>query len=413
MSAQGGGMEIIMANALKWLWLSTMHGMTPLKISHLLSAYGSIDRIYECSDFTSVRMSFDDKKNLLDKNLDTAKTVYREVCSCGSYILTYDSPYYPQIMKSIPDPPYVLYLKGTPLNLNNVFGIGVVGTRNNTKYGEVCASDISYGLGRQGITIISGMAMGIDCISMHAAMQSGAKVIGVLGCGIDTVYPVKNKWLFDEVFNINGLVISEYPPGTAATKYTFPQRNRIIAGLSRGVLVIEGSTKSGSLITARYAKQYNRSVFAVPRNIGDTDANGNPLDGTNSLIKQGALLVTDADDIIAYFGKSLRSIRPPARNDSIPDYADVSQTEVKKQPHIQRPKTVNEFADNAITSLMERADDDMELSVIQLLAKSELYPDEIVQSLDKNASEMNCVLLVMETKGLIRKQPDGRYELNR
>lgn len=402
-----------MVNTLKWLWLSTMHGITPQKISYLLSVYGGIDRIYECSDYSALRMSIADKDNLLNKSLDSAKTVYHEVCSCGAYILTYDSPYFPQILRGLPDSPYVLYMKGTPANLNDIFGIGVVGTRNNTKYGEVCASDISYGLGKQGITVISGMAMGIDCISMHAALRAGAKTIGVLGCGIDIIYPAKNQWLFDEVFNTDGLVISEYPPGTAATKYTFPQRNRIIAGLSRGVLVIEGSARSGSLITARYAKQYNRSVFAVPRNIGDTDTSGKPLDGTNYLIKQGARLVTDANDIITYYGKYLRSIRPSVRNNNIPDYVDIAKAPIKKQTHTQRSKTTSRLADNAITALMERAEGDTELSVIQLLAERELYPDEIVQTLDKDASEMNCVLLVMETKALIKKQPDGRYELNK
>ncbi len=400
-----------MTNTIKWLWLTVMRGMTPFKISCLMKRYGSIEEIYKQSRYYDVEhISATDKIQLMNKDLTEAQRVYKNVCDCGAYIMTCDNPHYPKTLKNIEPMPYVLYMKGNPMNLDKILGIGVVGTRNNTDYGAMCASRISYRLGKLGATVISGMALGIDCIAMHAAVKSGARTIGVLGTGIDMAYPTKNRWLFDEVAK-TGLIISEYPPGTHGSKTTFPQRNRIIAGLSKGVLVVEGSKGSGSLITAGFAVEYNRDVFAVPRSIGVKNMQGRLMDGTNALIQEGAKLVTSAEDILSEYTHIMK-FTALEDDEYFPEYKDIKNIKVKKEPEkaVVKPKT-EQVKKKDISSILAKASNENEKSVINLLNGKELYPDEITQSLDADIGGLGVTLTLMETKGIIKKLPDGRYIL--
>lgn len=404
-----------MTNTIKWLWLSTMRGMTPFKISCLMKRYGSIEEIYKQSRYYDVEhINNTDKMQLMNKDLTAAQKVYKDVCDCGAYIMTCDNPHYPKTLKNIEPMPYVLYMKGNPMNLDNILGIGVVGTRNNTDYGAMCASKISYRLGKLGATVISGMALGIDCIAMHAAVKAGAKTIGVLGTGIDIAHPSQNRWLFDEVEK-TGLIISEYPPGTHGNKGTFPQRNRIIAGLSKGVLVIEGSSKSGSLITAGFAIEYNRDVFAIPRSIGVKNRQGKLMDGTNALIQEGAKLVTCAEDILSEYQHLMRFVIAD-KDDYIPEYRDIAPKNIKSKPKETKPKETKQEVEpekkTDVSSIFCKASNETEKNVINLLNGKELYPDEITQLLDENIGGLGVTLTLMETKGIIKKLPDGRYVLN-
>ena len=214
-------------------------------------------------------------------------------------VISINDKKYPQILKQIYDPPISLYIKGNAEILNGK-NIAIVGCRNSSKYGEEAAKYFAYNLSAKGINIISGLARGIDTYAhignlgamMHNSNDICGKTIAVVGNGIDIIYPKENKYLEEKIIKSGGCIISEYPLGTKPEKFNFPARNRIISGLSKGVLVIEARAKSGTLITIDFALQQGRDVYVVPGNINSVNSVG-----TNDLIKQGAKLVTRVEEI--------------------------------------------------------------------------------------------------------------------
>jgi DNA processing protein len=204
---------------------------------------------------------------------------------------------YPKLLKKIKDAPKVLYYLGEIKNKENCFAI--VGTRRCSNYGKEIAYQIASDLAEAGLTIVSGFAPGIDTMAHKAAIEKGKRTIAILGTGLDekSIYPKSNLKLIDKILEYGGALISEFPPGTPGAKYTFPQRNRIISGLSLGVLVVEARMKSGALITASYAKEQGRKVFAIPGSIFSQTSKGCHL-----LIKNGAKLVENAKDILEELG---------------------------------------------------------------------------------------------------------------
>lgn len=206
-------------------------------------------------------------------------------------IITIDDPEYPESLKLIKDPPIVLYIKGEVLKRDKL-SIAIVGSRNASSYGKHVCSLLTKGLAKLGITIVSGLARGIDTISHRACLEVKGRTIAVLGSGLLHIYPKENKPLFEEIAK-NGAVISEFPLDTLPLSFNFPRRNRIIAGFTLGCVVVEAKERSGALITARLAMEYGREVFAVPGEITKETSKG-----TNRLIKDGAKLVSDVVDII-------------------------------------------------------------------------------------------------------------------
>lgn len=213
----------------------------------------------------------------------------------GVNLVPYGDEMYPKTLLEIHDPPKILYVTGKRTDILNNFCIAIVGSRKATPYGKMAASRISTDLSRSGIVVVSGLAYGIDSVAHASAVKEG-ETIAVLGNGIDVIYPRANARLFEEVKE-HGCLISELPFGTQPQKWTFPKRNRIIVGLSMGVVVVEAAHRSGSLITARLALEEGREVFAVPGGIFSKTS-----EGTNNLIKQGAKCVTSVDDILDEFG---------------------------------------------------------------------------------------------------------------
>lgn len=210
---------------------------------------------------------------------------------------------YPKPLHHIPDPPFLLYVRGSREILsNNCFAI--VGTRALSEYGKRGAPHVAFDVARAGFTIVSGLAMGIDTLAHKAALDVGAKTIAVLGTGIDdaTIFPAPNLGLAHKIIEKGGAIISEYAVETHGTKFSFPQRNRIISGLSRGVLVVEADEQSGAMITARFAAEQGRDVFAIPGNIFAKTSQG-----TNNIIKKGAKMVTCAEDILEEYDIYLKS----------------------------------------------------------------------------------------------------------
>lgn len=225
-----------------------------------------------------------------------------EILSKEINIITFNSPEYPENLKNIYDPPPFLYVKGSFVD-GDKNSVAIVGSRNASEYGIKVAQEISRDLASLGITIVSGMARGIDSAAHIAAIQGGGRTVAVLGSGVDVIYPPENRRLFERIAE-NGAVVSEYPLGTRPNSYNFPPRNRIISGISLGVLVVEASPKSGSLITARLALDQGRDVYAVPGNVYSYKAKG-----THALLKSGAKLVDNARDILEGLNITLEPLK--------------------------------------------------------------------------------------------------------
>lgn len=206
-------------------------------------------------------------------------------------ILTIEDKEYPEILKTIYDYPVSIFVKGNEKILNTP-AIGIVGCRESSSYGEKVAQYFAYHLSKRNINIISGLAKGIDSQSHIGAIKAKGMTVGVIGCGLDMVYPKENQYLYDKIIQENGAIISEYPLGIKPTKMNFPARNRIISGMSKGIIVIEAKKKSGTLITVDFALEQGRNVYVVPGNIDEMNSVG-----TNDLIKQGAQIVTSYKDI--------------------------------------------------------------------------------------------------------------------
>lgn len=284
-------------------------------------------------------------------------------------IITVWDPEYPALLKKIYDPPVLFYMIGD-LEEKDQFSIAIVGTRQPTNYGKVQAEKISMDLSRQGITIISGMARGIDSIAHNAAIKSGGRTIAVIGSGLDVIYPAENKKLFEKISE-NGAVISEFSLGIKPDAQNFPRRNRIISGLSLGVVVIETGIQGGAMQTAALALDQNREVFSLPGNVGVKQS-----DGTNILIQKGeAKLVTSADDVI-------------------------TELEIKLKPVLGKniPKQQIDL------SLFEE-------KIINVMNSEPLHIDKIASLANLSTSDCLVNLLSLEFKGLIKQLPGKMFAL--
>lgn len=278
---------------------------------------------------------------------------------------------YPKLLKEIYKPPAMLYYKGDFL-ANNDFALAVVGTRKISAYGEQAASDLVRDLVKNGLTIISGLALGVDAIAHRTTVENGGKTIAVLGSGLSDnyIYPVSNRRLASQIVDNGGAVISEFPLTMLPLKYNFPIRNRIVAGLSLGTLVIEAGLESGALITARYALEQNREVFAVPGNIFSPNAAG-----PNNLIKMGAKIVTNANDIL--------------------ETLNLSQV----ASYIETKKIIPESKEEEI--------------LLNFLTKEPTHIDKLVNLSGLGAAAANSTLLMMEIKGKVKNMGGANYVLAR
>lgn len=277
-----------------WIWFAHRPGLNDRDKMALLQHFRDPEDIYFADDgaFDAIGLSEDAKTALREKNLTSAEEILEACDREKLHILTCQDAAYPARLKNIADPPNVLYYKGRLPDFDGSPVIGVVGTRKASAYGLTTAKRMGYQIARCGGIVVSGMAYGIDGMAMSGALTAGAPAVGVLGCGADIVYPISNRALFRDTEEY-GCILSEFAPGTPPAKWTFPKRNRIISGLSCGVLVVEAPEKSGALITAATALEQGRDVFAVP---GPIDAPTSV--GCNRLIRDGAGLVTDASDIL-------------------------------------------------------------------------------------------------------------------
>jgi DNA processing protein len=283
-------------------------------------------------------------------------------------IVTFTSVDYPKSLFEIPDPPPFLYVRGELRSQE--LSVAVVGSRRATSYGLLATSRLSEALAGHGVTVVSGMARGVDTTAHKGALAAGGRTIGVLGSGIDKIYPPENRKLFSEMAE-KGCLVSEFPLGTLPLAENFPRRNRIISGLSRGVLVVEAAENSGSLITARFALEHGRDVYAVPGNITFASSRG-----SNRLIKEGAKLVDCVEDIL----------------EELPAYVRGAVDSPLLQP---APRTF---------SLTPK-----EAAIYELLARSPLHIDDIISQTELTAGEVSSMLLHLELKGAVTPLPGTHY----
>ncbi len=284
-----------MHNTVYWIWLSLSCSYGTATFPRLIEKFGSAKAVYD-ADIKDIIKCIDprssDRTRLSNKSLDRAYEIFEFCNSKKVGILTYDDERYPRNLKKIPSPPVVLYYRGILPDFNSGFYVSMVGTRTISDYGRKNAFKISYDLASAGATIVSGMAMGIDGISHAAALEAGKNTIAVLGSGIDVCYPSQHLTLARSIVK-NGCIITEFPPHTPPARNNFPIRNRIISGLSELTIVIEGKERSGARITAAHALEQGRALYALPGNIESSNS-----ELTNLLLKNGAKIITTADDIV-------------------------------------------------------------------------------------------------------------------
>jgi DNA processing protein len=286
-----------------WIGLSLVPDVGPITAKQLISRAGTPEHIFSL-DMHSLLSLQGMTRTRAEKIVnfsgwDDVDKQVRAMEQKGISVVCYGAPGYPTVLQEIPDAPVVIYIKGS-YQPEDRFGIAVVGSRTYSPYGEAVTQRISGELAASGLTVISGMARGIDTFAHRSALASGGRTIAVLGSGIDVCYPSENRRLLEKIAAA-GCVMSEFPPGTPPNRENFPRRNRLISGLSLGVLVVEAAAGSGSLITAEIALEQNREVFAVPGNI-----TAKTSVGTNLLIRQGAKMVLSTGDIIEELAPMLK-----------------------------------------------------------------------------------------------------------
>ena len=286
-------------------------------------------------------------------------------------VITIKEKIYPKLLKELYTPPPLLYYKGN-FDLKNDFTLAVVGSRKYTNYGQQTTVNLVKDLVHNNITIVSGLALGIDSLAHITTLENNGKTVAVLGSGLDkqNLYPSQNRYLADKIISQNGLLISEFPPGTPPLRHHFPQRNRVISGLSLGTLVIEASEKSGALITAKYSLDQNREVFAVPGNIYSDNSSG-----TNKLIKMGARVVTNAEDII--------------------ETLNLDQAIA----YIDNKKIIPETPEEEM--------------LITCLNHEPVHVDELARLTKLDIATINSTLTIMEMKGMVKNMGSMQYVLAR
>lgn len=355
-------------------------------------------------------LNVQDKSVLLDKSLSGADRILRECDNKRISILTWGDAAYPARLKTIPDPPLVLYYEGRMPNLESTAVIGMVGTREASLYGMKHAKELGYQLGKGGAIVVSGIAVGIDRMSLEGALSAGMPVISVLGNGTDVVYPKRNRRLYDDV-RANGCLLSEFPPGTRPLWTNFPTRNRIISGLSLGVVVVEAPAVSGALITARTALEQGRDVFTIPANLGVDSCKGNLM-----LLKDGAVLVEDGSDVLReYAGRFDLDLNKFPADFHVDDAGLPQATEERTTPpraEVDKKSIDKENLANYIVleNILPEVSEDC-AKVLKILSAGDLHVDAIVERTSIPASKVSTAMTILQIKKFVKRLPGMRFSL--
>ncbi len=354
-----------------WVGFSSVHGIGPMKFRALLNHFGDLEEAWH-ADARELKEAGLDQRAL--GNFMTTRTTIsleremEKIERQGARVFTWDDPAYPPRLLNIYNPPPVLYVKGKILG-EDQWAVAVVGTRGATVYGKEAARRLAGGLARNGLTIVSGLARGIDGEAHRAALDAGGRTIAVLGSGVDVIYPAESRKLAQAVIE-RGALVSEYALGTRPEAGNFPPRNRIISGLSLGVVIVEAGERSGALITADFALEQGREVFAVPGNIFRKKSMG-----TNKLIQQGAKPVLSVEDILE----------------------ELNLTMVSQQAEVRAVVPENET----------------EAALLEYITADPVHVDEIGQKSGLPIAQVSSTLALMELKGMVRQVGGMNYVLSR
>ncbi len=358
-----------------WLGFSVFPGIGPFRFKKILEEFGTAKKAWNCSNSKILKIL---GESLGPKFVDFAskfsiENYLKSLKKENVWFLTLEDKHYPNLLSKIKNPPFVLYGRGDPKILSST-SFAVVGARRTTHYGREVTAIFTQELVSSGFTIVSGLAIGVDAISHKTSLDSNGKTVAVLGCGVDCCNPSENLSLYKRIIEEGGAIVSELPLSHPPTKGSFPARNRIIAGLSQAVLVTEGAEDSGSLITANYAFEFGRKVFAVPGPITSSLSKG-----PYKLLKKGAKLVTKIEDI-------LEELKFEIRN---------SKSETNSKPQITKYKTESKE----------------EQKILKVLENESLHFDEIVRRSQLDSSKIGSLLSIMEIKGLIKSLELGIFAI--
>ncbi len=369
---------------LEWLAISLTPGLGPTRARKLVEHFGSAEAVFRASltELESTGIQVVSAQALATgKSAALAREEIAQAAAIDVTLLSLDDASYPPRLKEIYDPPLILRVRGNPEVLTKP-GIAMVGTRHPTPYGSGMAERLASDLAAQGLVIISGMARGVDTASHRGAIAAKGKTVAVFGTGVDVIYPKENSRIAEQILALGGALISEFPLGTFAAPQNFPIRNRIISGMSCGVLVVEAAEYSGTRITARCALEQNRDVFAVPGNVTNKNAWG-----PNTLIKQGAKLVATWEDVWEDLPAEVRlALTPPAT------------------PESPGSSTASLFPDQGLPPHEKR--------ILSLLKADEsTHIDELVEKLEAqmSSSEIFAALFELELAGKIKQMPGKNF----
>ena len=414
-----------------WIWLAHRNGVSDRMKAELLRHFRDPEDIYfaDGDAFDHVPSLTEEAKTAL-QNKDTreAGKILDDCAGKNIHILTFRDAAYPARLRNIPDPPVVLYYRGNLPDFDGTPLIGVVGTRHASAYGLGAAKRMGYQIASCGGIVVSGAAAGIDTAAMRGALTAGGPVVAVLGCGGDVVYPAGNRSLYLDVERF-GCLLTEFPPGTPPMGRNFPRRNRIISGLSCGVLVVEAPEKSGALITAELAAEQGRDVFAVPGNI-DVPS----FQGSNRLIRDGAILASSGWDVLeeyqGIYPDKIHRAEVSATQAGYEDEVTPLPEPARKKPAMAaqtpklpraRPQKVEDPEENPIDNSPSGPYSDVnkpgpklndtERTIVDALETEPKPVDEIIAGTGLETGRVLSTLTLLEIRGIVRRHPGKRFSL--
>lgn len=350
-----------------WVGFNMVKGIGPVRFRELLDVFGDLQTAWKASRAELEAIGLPSR--LIEtmqqfKNSGQLEEVWTSILEKGIQVLTWEDETYPRRLRDIEQSPPVLYMLGE-LHDEDRWAVAIVGTRRVTQYGRQVTREVASQLAQAGITVVSGLARGVDAVAHQAALQSGGRSIAIMGCGVDIIYPPEHRQLASEIVQ-HGALLSDYPPGTPPDAVNFPPRNRIISGIAHAVLIVEAGERSGALITAAFAAEQGREVFAVPGNIYAPQSRG-----TNNLIRQGANVFCDVQDLIESLNLTLVAEHRAAQK-ALPSNPD-------------------------------------EARLFAVLSQEPLHVDEIRAKVDMPIAQVAATLSIMELKGLVKQVGAMRY----
>lgn len=396
-----------------WIWFAQLKGMSLYRKQQLLQQFRDPEELFRMDQRALQQLPPEVVEALQEKDLTESLQIVQDCRQRGIRILTYWDGDYPERLRNIEDPPVVLYVKGTLPDWQAQPVIGVVGTRKASSYGLQTAHLLAAQIAVCGGLVVSGAATGIDALSMEGALDAGKSTVAILGGGVDVVYPAKNRALYRRTEE-NGCLISEYPPGSRPFPGNFLRRNRIISGVSDGVLVVEAPAQSGALNTARHAYTQGRDMFAVPGNLGVESCLG-----SNALLQEGAYAALSGWDVVKIYENLYPGTvanRPvPMTKSAVKPLPKVAEAPVlPEKAQKKKENTSKNLIDNLEKSTYSVLDkrqvqlSEAETAVLELLNDAPEYPDVILDRAELPSGSVQSILTRLAIKGFVQHHPDGR-----